>query len=120
MEGVSQNGVAAPHEAESLEPGGEERKNDTIRGTACERGLRRAHGREQRQFAAGAFAMGSLCNLALNLGDDGLRLCKPVEMLRHLAELAARDEVKAAIAPRSLYQLRGAGWRWRRRGWSYA
>jgi len=75
---------------------------------------------EQRQFCAGAFPQRSLRNLMFHLGDDGLRLCKPVLVRRRRAQVSAVNKMKAAIAPRSLYQLRGAGWRWRRRGWGYA
>jgi len=75
---------------------------------------------EQRQFCAGAFPQRSLRNLMFHLRDNSLRLYEPVVGLRRRAQVSAGNEMKAAIAPRSLYQLRGAGWRWRRRGWGYA
>jgi hypothetical protein len=34
---------------------------------------------------------------------------------RHLQQPLIRNQMQAAIAPRSWHQLRGAGWRWRRR-----
>ena len=118
MECVSQDGVAAPDEAARLESGGEKRKNHAV-GCACgERWLRSSDGTEQRQLWTGAIALSPLRDLTLNLGNDGLRLGKPIQMLRRLTQVAARNKMKAAIATRSLYQLRGAGWRWRRR--SYA
>jgi hypothetical protein len=117
VEGVPKNGFAASREAaSSLEPRREKRENDTLRCACSERWLRGGDGSEERQVSAGTLALSSLRNLALNLRDDRLSLSEPIEMMRYVAQLVARDQMKAAIAPRSWYQLRGAGWRWRRRG----
>lgn len=116
MEGVSQNGFAAPDEAarlksQRLESGREKRRNEAVRCACRERRVRSGDGTEQRHVCAGACTLCSLRNLALNLGDDRLGLGKPVQMLGHLAQLIVMNDMKAAIAPRSWYQLRGAGWR---------
>lgn len=116
MEGVSQNGFAAPDEAarlksQRLESGREKRRNEAVRCACCERRLRSGDGAKQHKVCAGACTFCALRNLTLNLRDDCLRLGKPVEMLGHLAQLIVRNDMKAAIAPRSWYQLRGAGWR---------
>ena len=120
MAGVSQDGFAAPPEAARLEPGRKERQDDTVRCSSGERSLRWIDRTKQRQAGAITFTQCSLRHLTFHLGDDGLRLSKAVEVLRYFAQLSTGNEMKAAIAPRSLYQLRGAGWRWRRRGCCYA
>ncbi len=82
MERVSQNGVAASHEAaDGLKPGREKRKNDAVRGACCERWLRPGDGREHRQLCGRTFPLCSLRNLTLHLGNDGLRLGKSVHRL---------------------------------------
>lgn len=79
---------------------------------------RRTVGRRWRDDLKLAVAVHSsfrcpLFNLPLDLCDDRLCLREAVYLVRDLAGVAARNEMQAAVAPRSCYQLRGANWRWR-------
>ena len=112
---VSQNGVAAPMKRRTRprgKPGREKRKNEAVRGACCERWLRPGDGREQRHVCGRSV---HVVLAAQPHAQPGRRWPASGQVGSYARTLCAigivMNDMKAAIAPRSWYQLRGAGWR---------
>lgn len=85
-----------------LERIGEQRKNETARSRG------RAGGRRDERWLCRGSARRLLGDLAVHLGDDGAGLLERDQPWRAVERLAFGDEMKAAVAPRSLMDLRDA------------
>lgn len=106
MERVPEDGFAAGYApagatAARLKTCGEKRHDDAVCGTSTGGDSGLPHRREQHELRTASVPHRAVCNLALDLCDDGLRLREPVELIRHFEQLIFWHEMKSAIAPRS-------------------